>query len=591
MGRINFGSEMRGLRFPVFALVVAFAICFVARAQDDDTRIAEEDYAVTTSADQQRAAGELRRQSDELRKSGNFAQAARTLNRVGRFQIRMSAWPEAVLSFQEALQLIEQQSDFKTRIDNLNGLASTYEHLGKCKLAEPILDQAITLSQHEYVPGQAEALWILSDCEHLGDLSKALNTARRALDLWQSIDHKRGMAQAYMTIGKFQMAQNDLAESRESLESALALYRELNSIERQTVIHIYFGFIEYRKGAWQNALGFYAQAQSLIDEKSEPFKMGQIATGLGEVFLETGLPNIALDKFREALDHYARAQSDQAQAETKWQIGRAQYFSGEYQLALETLLAAREEATALRNVQLGAFCDDFLGRTRNALNDPSGALRYFGAALAGFTKAGRPRETAHTRVLIGEINERRGEIGRARESYQSALESFNKLSDRVNESATLYALGNLDLKQNNLDTAEIYLKKSIDVTENMRRVSSSRDLTAAMSASMHDRYQRYVECLMRQHQAHPDKAFDVRAFETSELARARSLAELLRATQANLIAGFDPELAQRETSLRQSLRVKEDYRVTLLSTAYKKQGARRPGSGVGAIGGAIQTAH
>src|SRR5205814_1602363 len=158
------------------------------------------------------------------------------------------------------------------------------------------------------------------------------------------------------------------------------------------------------------------------------------------------------------------------------------------------------------------------------------------AALAGFKKAKNPMETARTLVLIGGINQRQGKSGEAREKYQSALESFRALSDRVNESATLYALGTLELSQNHLDQAEGYLKKSIDVTENMRRVSSSRDLTAAISASMHDRYESYVECLMREHRSHPDRALDVRAFEISELARARSLAELLRATQTDLIA-------------------------------------------------------
>src|ERR1041384_82725 len=477
---------MKGLRFRLLVLVLALGICFAVHAQDDaDADTLEADFAITTVEAQQRAVTELQSQSDALRTSGDLVQAARTLNRLGRLQIRMFALDKAVLTFKEALHLLDQQSDAKTRIDNLNGLASSYENLSKCDLAEPVLEEALTLSrQTNYIAGQAEAFWIRSDCEDPADHTQALNSARKSLELWQSIGRKRGMAQAYMTIGKFQMAQNDLTESSNSLNAALNLYRELNSLERQSVILIYFGFIEYRKGAWQNAVAFYAQAASLIDEKSEPFKMGQIATGLGEAFLESGSPQIALGKFREALEHYARSQNGRAQTITKWQIGRSQYFSGAYEPALATLLTVREEAAARHDVTLVALSDDFLGRTQDALHDPSAALKHFQTALAGFKQAKNPMETARTLVLIGGINQRQGKIDEAGAKYESALESFRALSDRVNESATLYALGTLELNQNHLDQAEGYLKKSIDVTENMRRISSTRDLTAAISASM-----------------------------------------------------------------------------------------------------------
>jgi len=76
---------------------------------------------------------------------------------------------------------------------------------------------------------------------------------------------------------------------------------------------------------------------------------------------------------------------------------------------------------------------------------------------------------------------------------------------------------------------------------------------------------------MRQSETHNEQSLVVRAFETSEVSRARSLAELLRATQTNLVAGLDPNLAEQEKSLRQALKVKEDYKVALLGRAYKRE--------------------
>src|SRR4029079_11393353 len=96
-----------------------------------------------------------------------------------------------------------------------------------------------------------------------------------------------------------------------------------------------------------------------------------------------------------------------------------------------------------------------------------------------------------------------GRIEQARASYQSTLKTFRDLSDQINQSATLYALGSLELKQGRLNLAEDYLRQSIEVTEDIRRVSTSRDLTAAFSATVYDRYEKYIDCLMQQYAARP----------------------------------------------------------------------------------------
>jgi CHAT domain-containing protein len=131
-------------------------------------------------------------------------------------------------------------------------------------------------------------------------------------------------------------------------------------------------------------------------------------------------------------------------------------------------------------------------------------------------------------------------------------------------------MGMLELQQNDLPKAEEYLRKSLDVTENIRRISTSNDLTAAFSARIHERYEGYIECIMRQSRMRASTDLAIRAFEISELARARSLADFLRGTQTNLTHDIEPELAEKERSLRQELRVKEDSKVSLLATNYKR---------------------
>ena len=555
-------------------LPIFVALCFAVApsAQAQDAQRVEEDYRITSIDERHRAVAELRKSADELRRSGQVIEAARTLNRVGRFQIRMYVADEAITTFQQALQLLEQQPDVETKIDSLNGLASSYDNLTKCDLSEPPANTAITLStQTNYIAGKAEALLTLSHCQNHRDHTLAMKSAQESLELWRSIDRKRGVADAHVAIGEYQMGQSDLVESEKNLQTALSLYRELNAVDQQATILIYLGFLEYRNSAWQNALGFYTQAQSLIDEKADPYRMAQIAGGLGEAFLESGLPEVALAKFREGLNYFRLSKAQRGVTAMIWSIGRAQYVSGNYRDALESLQKARTDAASSNDPALTAFCDDFLGRTYYESNDYAAALSYFHSALEGYARAKNPMEAARIQALIGRVYQQQGKLTRARKQYETALGTFRSLSDHVNESATLYAMATLELRDNNLDAAQNYLRQSIDATENIRRVSTSSDLKAAFSATVHERYESYVECLMRKHQQDPTKGFDVRALNTSELARGRALAELLQSTQTNLAPGLDPQLAQREKSLRQSLRVKEDYRVRLLSQEYKKE--------------------
>jgi CHAT domain-containing protein len=65
--------------------------------------------------------------------------------------------------------------------------------------------------------------------------------------------------------------------------------------------------------------------------------------------------------------------------------------------------------------------------------------------------------------------------------------------------------------------------------------------------------------------------FAIKAFEANELARGRSLAEMLKATGTNLLPGLDADLAAQEKSLRQRLRSKEDLKIRLLTNGAKKE--------------------
>ena len=550
-------------------LLFMYELPAVSQAQNESVLARQNDESARTREEREQALTILLNAAQQITDS-EPAKAAAFLNRAARLQFRLNSSPDALTTYQSALTILDRSPEPTTRVESLNGLAYVLAQSEECKQAQQYIDQALTMSgQNQNVSGRAEALLNLSDCQNLADPRLAAETIAESLRLFTSVGDKRGMARAYMLQGDYQMVRSDLIEATKSNEAALSIWRELNIADEQAGALISLGFIQYRKGAWQETLAVLTQAQALVDEKAEPYRMAQIYAGVAEAFMESGIPEAGLTNAQKALENYQRADDTRGVAAVKWDIGKAYYLLGNHEDAIKWLEDAKKEAQTIEYPRLAAFCDDFLGRTYVARGELDRALEYLQLALKSYTELGFQREAARTNVLVGRVYEEQGKVAEARRLFQNASGDFNKLSDRVNEAVALFALGKLELRSNNLDRAEEHLKRSIEITEQIRGVTRSGDLTTAMSGTVSDRYESYVDCLMRKHARQPEQGFAARAFETSELGRARTLAGLLRSRQTGLTS-LDPELAAQQKSVLQSLQVKEDAKIGLLGKSYDK---------------------
>ena len=502
--------------------------------------------------------------------AGEKEEAARTLNRAGRLQLLLNAPNDALNSHRQALALLGPPAISEVEVDGLNGLGAAYLILQDKNQAEAVLRRSITLSEQSgYTRGQAQALLTLGELQNYDNHILGLQTSQSALALWQTLNDKSGIARASAQVGVCYMAQNMLADATAHYQEALQLWRELNNSSEQADMLIMLGFIAIRQGDWQSSISSLTQAQGLLDEKAEPRKMGRIANGLAESFNENGLPEIGITHYQRALNYYRQIQAPRSIWYATWGVGMTHYLLNNYSEAIAYLRQALDSVAP--NSLEAALSYQYLGRVYISTGEYDIALQNLQLALDIYTRSVNPLESAQVRGLMGQVLERQGRAGRARLYYKQALATFINLSDRLNQAAIYYALGQSELNGGNYSSAEDYLRQSIEATEDIRRTSTSSDLTAAFSATVSERYEKYIDCLMRRHEKQPAQNLFVRAFETSELSRARSLAELLRTTQTNLVEGLDPKLAKHEKAFRQALKVKEDEKVTLLGRPYKTE--------------------
>lgn len=398
--------------------------------------------------------------------------------------------------------------------------------------------------------------------ENRTDHSKALQTAQQALAIFKSVSDSEGVAEARMQIVLYHVALGELIEAEEVCQEALRYWRQQNNLQKQASALIYSSFIAQRRGDWPGTLALLIQAQGLINPQTDLVEMAQIANSFGFVYNQSGLPDIALGEYQRALDYFRQKDLPRGVNRMTMFIGYTHFLRGDYVAAATSL----NQALASFEHELDvAQCREQLAQVEIGLGQYNNARQHLQASLAIYQNANNPMEVARVLALLGKVDEAEGAVARARTNYLNALRTFQQVGDRFNEAAANFGLGKLELKAGDYDRAETYLKQSVETTEDLRRASVARDLTTAYSASVYERYQTYIECLLQKHKLQPSRGFDVLAFQTSELARARALAELLRDTQSSFVPGVNRSLAARERKLRQLINVKMSERVRLLA--------------------------
>jgi CHAT domain-containing protein/Tfp pilus assembly protein PilF len=459
----------------------------------------------------------------------------------------------------------------------------------------------------------AQILWALGRKRHrLGRYAEAVEDLQRSVALWPGEKGPQSRAWEAWTInalGRSLARANRPEEARSAYEKALSIAREIGDDSIQSSILSNRGLLASDNGELRQAIDLQSQALDLAKKVGDPRQEGEVLSNLAYAFTQASENQKAVQFYQKTLD-LARSTSNRDQealahnqlAVLYGTLGDFEDSLSHYQAALvlnranpnRTDEARINEARTLSNIgnvyehlgkpaearisyrqalTLAREVKDQETQTQILLNEsslalrrgrPTEALKLAQQALP-LAQGDRERE-ADAHFVLGQAYRALKDRPAARRELEAALTLDRRRGDLPVQADVTLTLARLDRDAGDLPAALSHVDSALEIVESLRTRVVDQELRTSFSAARQDYYELRTETLMAIHDRRPIEGFAAEALKTSEGARARTLLEVLKESEADIREGADPELIKRERQLREEVNHQEWLRERLLAT-------------------------
>ncbi len=519
--------------------------------------------------------------------------------RRGRYQLTVSALRPAVAgedgvrseAMQATWKVLHPAAD-KPRgetIADWERVRGLWERLGdRRRTAEALF---LLARERFYLPQEAEA---------------AISDFQRSAALWREEadpEAKEWQVQALHSSGILFKRLGRTGEARQRYEEALAVTGGPADTKNRATGLSNLAVLEVEQGESRRAAPLAVEAVQKAREAGDPVVQAETLSTLGTVYAQLADRQKALQAFQQALDMARAAASPEGEALALNNLGDIYTSLGDWETALKQFRQAlpivrrlgdrSREAKTLLNIgytfqRLTRFEDarksfDQALVLARALGDPeiqSFALAHQALLLVKLRQPARAVESARQALdlargfperettalyALGAAHWKKGELPAAREEMERARLLAEKRGDRSLEADIVLSLAKIARDGGDLTTALDRARSAVDIVESIRTRVFDPRLRTSFLATRQDFYEAYADLLMPPPGATPDPARAAEALQISERARARSLLDILSEAGADVRAGADPVLVDREHRLRAEVNARDRYRFNLLA--------------------------
>lgn len=231
---------------------------------------------------------------------------------IGKVQVGQDKETEAITTYNEILEIYEQDNDTEGVLDTLNMLGSLLIKTGNSQaavmhatrgiqLANDAGDSVIELQMHMIV-GEAR--------QDLGETQSAVDSFRKALEIARNTGDRQHEALVLYELGNAHLDNGATADAIHSLEQARELFKEQVKRDYEGRVLGALGSANSDLEQWSEAIGYYTSALYIAREVDDQDEERLQLSSLAQAQEQAGKIGDALQSYRQAL-HLAFETDDQ----------------------------------------------------------------------------------------------------------------------------------------------------------------------------------------------------------------------------------------------------------------------------------------
>ncbi len=339
------------------------------------------------------------------------------------------------------------------------------------------------------------------------DLDEALAYRQTALDAFSAAGNEAGQARSLHYIATIHIFRGELTTAMTMLRRALAMARRAEDAGVESGCLGELAAVDFLVGNFDRALAQYQEASRLSDD---PRRTWYLKLNLGLILAFQGEHNAALARYQEAHEILREIGDRRNEAEILKTIGQSLCGLEEFERGLQQL----DQATTLAR------------------------------------EWSMPMTEAYALLFKGDCELEQGNLDAALQSLTAASELARQIGYFDIIESALLGRAQVARQRGAGGEALEFLTEALEVIATTRRRSGGApSIQSGYIGQANDSFAELVDLLYEMHQQDPGAGFDRRAFDTAQLAKARSFLDLLAETAVDLRCRADETYQRREADI------------------------------------------
>jgi CHAT domain-containing protein/uncharacterized protein HemY len=438
---------------------------------------------------------------------------------------------------------------------------------GQIEKSENYFKKALFLAeQSKSQSARASALFSAAEYYYArNQLNNSLNSYKNAIELWKEVKDVRQEANALLNLAYLYLKQNEYSAGFDALNSALAKWQENGDVRGQALTYKAIGRFYNEINEKQKALDSFQKSEKLFAEDLDYAEKASLFNGIAIVYENFGELKLAMNYRIRAFELFQKEDHFYGQIATLPDLARLSFLIEDYSSAENYLLKGENLASKIKDdFYLGLIYEQY-GNLYLKKQEFEKSLDYFQKSVKIFRAKSQMWQMSRVLNKIGQIYEFRNDYPAARKYFAESLEFNRNVKDKLGEADTIYHLAKLDSLSDRETEALVSIKNSINITESFYTDVVNSKLKSKYFSTVFERYDFYINLLMKLHKKSPSENFALEALQTAEKSRARAMLEKLSLSEANFTKDADAEAVKREKEIRVLLNAKADKLTDLLS--------------------------